>query len=217
MKISIVVPAKGNSERLKNKNLSVINGKSLIRICCEKLLLCKNIDNIYLDTDDDRIVAQVDDLKRINIIRRPIELANNSITANDLMAYHLHMIEPCDVLLQTFVTSPLISAKTIDSCIEKFTESDTHDSFFTVVTVQEYFWNNAGPLNFNLDSLPNSFELESKMMETHGLYGILTNTLLNKKRRVGDKPMLIEIDKIEALDINGAEDLKIIKKLMQHD
>ena len=42
MIISIVIPAKGTSQRLENKNLLKIEGKSLVEMACEKVLKCKN-------------------------------------------------------------------------------------------------------------------------------------------------------------------------------
>lgn len=218
MKISIIIPAKGQSQRVKNKNVSEINGKTLVRLCCEKILKCENINKIYLDTNDEGIIKNVSDLDRINIIKRPTELANNSITANDLMVYGLHSISECDLLLQTFVTSPLITYQTIDRCIKEFLDNKNgHDSFFTVTKVQEYFWDeDSNPINFNHQQLPNSFELEPTYMETHGLYGIYIDKLIETKRRVGNSPMKIEIPKIESFDIDDYEDLTIVKRVYEH-
>lgn len=217
MRINLIIPAKGSSQRIKNKNLCVVNGKSLVRLACEKALQCKNVSNVYLDTESEEIEYQVRDLLKegLKIIKRPHELANNDIGANEMMVYGLHSVSECDVLLQTFSTSPLISSETIDDCIEKFLSNfEKYDSFFTVIPVQEYFWNESSAINFNPDKVPNSFELEKMYMETHGLYGIKTSTLIEKQTRVGFKPMQIEIPKIESFDVNVLEDLEIVERLM---
>ena len=59
MKINLIIPAKGTSKRIKNKNLYKINNKSLIYHACKKILRCKNIDNVYLDTESDDIISSV--------------------------------------------------------------------------------------------------------------------------------------------------------------
>lgn len=218
MKISIVIPAKGTSTRVKNKNLYEIGGKTLVRRACEKVLNCKSIDNKYLDTEDAGIKMDCADLEKhdLKILNRPKELACNFIGANELMAFALHSIEHCDLLLETFATTPLISAETIDYCVEHFLqERKDEDSFLTVTKVQEYFWQeDAKPLNFDPKVLPNSFELEPYYMETHGLYGIFTDAFLDCKTRIGKKPMLIEISKFEAFDIDTYDDLKIVERLI---
>lgn len=217
MKISLVIPAKGTSQRVTNKNLYEINGISLVERACHKALQCKTISKVYLDTEDDGIILNCSKLipEGLEIIKRPKELATNYIGANELLIYAIHSIEHCDLILQTFSTSPLISPATIDKCVETFLSSDkNNDSFFTVVKLQEYFWKNNRPMNFATDTLPNSFELEPIFLETHGLYGIYTNTLLEHKQRVGKNPLLIEIPKIESFDVNDYEDLEIVERLI---
>jgi len=217
MKINIVIPAKGNSTRIKAKNMIKLNGKSLVYLACEKVLKCKNIDNVYLDTDSQEILSDVSELihKGLKIINRSPLLANNDIGANEMMIYALHSVEECDLLLQTFCTSPLLSSETIDDCIEKFLSNgnEQFDSFFTVVNMQEYLWKDNKPINFCKERLPNSFELEKIQVETHGLYGIRPASLLENKTRVGINPMLIEISKLESFDINDNEDIEILERL----
>lgn len=223
MIINAVIPAKGNSERVANKNMFRIKNESLVHMACAKLLRTKTINKVYLDTDCDEIIYDVNDLRKegLEIIKRPIELANNDISANDLLIYALHSMANCDLIIQTFATSPLITANTIDNCISKFldqTNKNDYDSFFTVIDMYEYFWKKDGdsfkPSNFDIKTLPNSFELLPIYMETHGLYGIFSKALIKYKTRVGEKPYLIQIPKSEAHDINEYEDLTILEKLL---
>ena len=218
MKITAIIPAKGSSDRLENKNLLKVNGKSLTELCCSKLLLCKKIDEVYLDTESEKIISDVQHLfsKGLKLIRRPVELANNSITANDLLVFALHSIPHTDLILQTFVTSPLITTETIDQAIVKFLSSNSHDAFLTVQEIQEYFWDaQSQPMNFDINILPNSSDLNKIYMETHGLYGIYTDSLLENKNRFGEKTMMIPISKLESLDINDYDDFQILTKLLE--
>jgi len=218
MKINLVIPAKGKSNRIENKNLHEIGGKSLIYHTCKKALECRNVNKVYLDTESPDIIASVKPLfeKNLGLIKRHPSLATNDIGANEMMIYALHSVDECDILLQTFCTSPLLTSQTIDKCIEKFVEQGLpkHDSFFTTVDVQEYFWKDGKSYNFSTKELPNSFELDVLKMETHGLYGITVESLLRNKTRVGNSPMMISIPKIESLDINVREDLVLIERLM---
>lgn len=218
MHVSLVIPAKGVSERVKNKNLYRVDGKTLVKMACEKALDCKNVNAVYIDTESEAILQDVSDLfsKGLKVINRPKEFSNNFIGANEMMIYALHMIEETDLICQTFSTSPLLTSDTIDSSIEAFLESNEYDSFFTTTTVQEYFWDEKNqPINFDPKLLPNSFELTKMHMETHGLYGIRPEALLETKQRVGKNPMLIGISKIESIDIDDEEDLYIFEKIFK--
>ena len=184
---------------------------------CTKVLNCKTINNKYLDTEDAGIKMACADLFKggLRLLDRPQELATNKIGANELMAFSLHSIEYCDLILETFSTTPLITDETIDYSVNYFLDHrDDHDSFFTVSRIQEYFWHAGRPLNFDPKVLPNSCELMPYLMETHGLYGIFSETFLECKTRIGKNPMLIEIPKIEAFDIDTVEDLEIVEKLI---
>ena len=186
---------------------------------CEKLLQCNNIDDVYIDTESEKIIMNIEHLfkKGLKLIKRPKELATNDIGANEMLVYGLHLIERCDLIVQSFATSPLIKYETIDNCIEEFLKrGNEHDSFFTASKMQEYFWdNNAKPINFDIKKLPNSFELDPIYMETHGLYGIYSQTLLETKTRIGNNPMIIPIPKIESFDIDDHEDLEIIEQILK--
>ena len=217
MNISLVIPAKGHSERIYNKNLYKINNKSLVRRACEKALQCNTITRVFLDTEDEAIIKECKDLesKGLGIIQRPKELATNFIGANELMMYALHSIPKTDLLLQTFATSPMLSAETIDRIVEDFVKIRGYDSFLTVEGFSEYIWETGTSTpSYDLTHVPNSQDLEPLVRETHGLYGIYTDTLFELKRRVGDKPYFYRISTIEALDIDNEEDLKIVEALI---
>ena len=216
MKVALTIPAKGTSERVRNKNLTLVGGKTLVRRACEKALLCKEVDYVYLDTESDDIKSEVSDLlsRGLRLIDRPAELATNDCNANDLLTWALHTIEEVDVICQTFSTSPLITAETIDRVIREWKNSTGHDSFMTVVPVQEYFWNNGSPENFTIEDLPNSQDLDKKMMETHGLYGVTVESFVNRGTRVGKNPLLVEVSKTESLDIDDPEDLAIVEAIV---
>jgi len=179
MKVTAVVPAKGKSTRLSNKNLKEINGKNLIQIACEKLLACDNIDEVYIDSESSRIRSTVGYLssKGLKVLKRPKELASNDIGANEMFIYALHYVGETDILIHHYCTSPLIKKSTIDRSIKKFVNSsENYDSFLTVSRMKEYFWKmNNVPQNFDLDRLPISQNLDPMFKETHGIYGIRTD------------------------------------------
>lgn len=216
MKVALTIPAKGTSERVRNKNLTLVGGKTLVRRACEKALLCKEVDYVYLDTESDEIRSEVSDLlnRGLRLIDRPAELATNDCNANDLITWALHTIEEVDVICQTFSTSPLITSETIDRVIREWKNSTGYDSFMTVVPVQEYFWSNGSPENFTIEHLPNSQDLDKKMMETHGLYGVTVESFVSRGTRVGKNPLLVEVSKTESLDIDDPEDLAIVEAII---
>ena len=220
MKTTIVIPAKGTSERVVSKNLYNLNGKSLVYRACEKALKCKLVDTVFLDTESDEIKKNVSSLydHGLQIIHRPEYLANNKTSGNDLVAFEKDYVKNCDLFIHTYSTSPLLTYKTIDECIEKFQkEYENYDSFFTARPIREYIWSDEGPVNFELDDLPNSNDLHGYYKETHGLYGIKMDVLRKLNRRLGKKVLPIEISEKESLDIDYYTDIEYLECLKSRE
>ena len=54
-KVAAFLPAKGSSERIPNKNVNLLDGKPLFLHTLEKLLQCDFIDEVWLDSESDRL------------------------------------------------------------------------------------------------------------------------------------------------------------------
>jgi CMP-N-acetylneuraminic acid synthetase len=52
-----IIPARGGSKRLKKKNIFLLKGKPLIAYTIEACKNSKNIDDIYVSSDDDEILS----------------------------------------------------------------------------------------------------------------------------------------------------------------
>lgn len=214
MRTSIIIPAKGTSERVVSKNLYRLNGKSLIYRVCEKALKCKLVSDVFVDTECDEIIDDVESLfeSGLKLIRRPHHLATNEASGNDLVNFEKEFVKDSELFIHTYATSPLLTYKTIDKCIRKFIDkSDIYDSFFTARPIREYIWSDAGPVNFDLTELPNSKDLTGFWKETHGMYGIKMNVLNSLSRRLGNKPLPIEISEKESLDIDYYSDIEYLE------
>ena len=120
-----IVPARGGSKGLPNKNILSLAGKPLILWTIEAAQNSKYIDRIILSTDD-KAIADICRPTGIDIpFMRPIDLAkDNSLaidnyiyTINRLNSEHGFDIEECVVLQPT---SPLRKSEDIDGSIELF-------------------------------------------------------------------------------------------------
>ena len=71
--IVIIIPAKGASTRLPNKNMSIINGRPMLDYAIDDALASKRADAIYVSTDSNSI-AEHAERRGISVIRRPESL-----------------------------------------------------------------------------------------------------------------------------------------------
>jgi CMP-N-acetylneuraminic acid synthetase len=68
--IVIIIPAKGASNRLPNKNMAPINGRPMIDYALDDALASKRASAIFVSTDSDAIAAHAQ-RRGIAVIRRP--------------------------------------------------------------------------------------------------------------------------------------------------
>ena len=75
-KVVAFVPAKGSSERIENKNAKLLDGRPLVVHTLDKLLKCRNVDDVFLDTESDEIAKLARHLP-VQIMKRNRFLASN--------------------------------------------------------------------------------------------------------------------------------------------
>lgn len=139
MKVKAIVPAKGTSERIKNKNLQYLNGKRLFINALEILLKCKEIDEVVLDTDSEEMIKMVDYLP-ITIMRRDPALATNKTDGHALLLNEVEHNLDADLYVQMLCTSPFIHPETIDNAIKALKANDEYDSAILMKKDKYYFW-----------------------------------------------------------------------------
>lgn len=205
MKVVAFLPVKGTSERIKNKNVTLMDGKPLFLYTLEKLMKCSFIDEVYLDTEKDEIydMAKYTGCK---YLKRDPSLASNKTDGHSLFYNEVIKVE-ADIYIQILCTSPFIEMSTLKKGIDVMTDNK-YDSVVMVKKDKQYTWGPQGP-NYDRENIPNSKDLPDTVIETMGLYITNRDVALNKKKRYGEKPYLLEASPLEAIDVNYPADFEL--------
>lgn len=205
-KVIAFLPVKGSSERIKNKNIQLLDGKPLFLHTLEKLLSCDFIDEVYLDSESDKIfdLASELDCKKL---KRSIGLANNKTDGNKLFMNEISKVDG-DIYIQALCTSPFIETDTIKKGVDFLKRTKKYDSAVLVKKEKQYRWKN-GKTEYNINKIPNSKDLPETIIETMGLYIIKKEAALKIKRRIGSNPFLLEASPLESIDVNYPEDFRL--------
>ncbi|EAK2629538.1 acylneuraminate cytidylyltransferase family protein [Campylobacter coli] len=220
MKINVLLPMKGNSERVKNKNMKDFNGFPLYHAIARTLLKSSYVNKIFINTDSDIIASDAKKNFRddIVIIRRPLEIQGDFVSMNDIIAYDLTQCDG-EYFLQTHSTNPLLKTSTIDLAIKKFFDNlDLYDSLFSVTKVQTRFYDkNAKAINHNPQKLLRTQDLEPMYEENSNFYIFSKKSFeLAGKKRIGLKPQIFSMNKLEAVDIDNPEDFILAELLYKN-
>ena len=217
MKVTLLLPMKGNSERVPNKNLKLFNGKPLFHAIIDELINSKYINKVIINTDSDLIAESAINTFQdfVSIHKRPKNIQGDFVSMNKIIEYDLNHSDS-DVYIQTHSTSPLLSVKSLDAAIEKMISRATDfDSIFSVTKIQTRFYDkNGNPFNHDPKELLRTQDLEPLFEENSGFYIFTKESFKNAdNKRIGLRPLMYEIDKIEAIDIDEPSDFIIAETL----
>ena len=81
-----------------------------------------------------------------------------------------------------------------------------HDSAFSVSRIQTFCWHKNKPLNYSLDNIVRTQDIDSIFNETSAFYIFKSEVLKKLNRRIGMKPLMVETDRIESIDIDEKQD-----------
>ncbi|MBI2259898.1 MAG: acylneuraminate cytidylyltransferase family protein [Flavobacteriia bacterium] len=213
---------KGNSERVPNKNMRLFDGKPLYHAIISELLNSKYITNIIINTDSEKIKQDANlNFPSVIIVDRPIEIQGDFVPMNEIIEYDINQIES-DIYIQTHSTNPLLKHITLDNAIKAFIDADgKFDSVFSVTRLQtRLYWEDGKPVNHNPNELLRTQDLPPVFEENSNFY-IFTKESFKKvgKKRIGLKPLMFPMNKIEAQDIDEPEDFILAETLykVRHD
>lgn len=214
-KIAALVPMRHSSERVPGKNYRNFAGKPLFFHIIESLIQSKFIETIVIDTDSNNIIELTKkNFPNIEILERPEHLKDGSVPMNDVLLNIINQV-PADFYLQTHSTNPILSTSTIDSGIKLFIDKyPMHDSLFSVTKKNLRYWDVlARPINHNQNILLRTQDLPPIFEENSCMYIFSKEILLSKHNRIGNRPLLFEIDEIEAQDIDVELNFKVAEFL----
>ena len=217
MKIAALVPMRHHSQRVPGKNYRPLAGKPLFQHILETLQAVPEIDTVMVDTDSEPVMDGVQRLfPNMKLIQRPEHLRADDVPMNDILLHDTAQVQ-ADFYLQTHSTNPLLKAETISRGIQSFiTNIPIYDSLFSVTRLQtRLYWQDGRAINHNPLELLQTQDLPPVYEENSCVYLFTRENLERKKHRIGDKPLMFEIDADEAWDIDEELDFEIADFLMR--
>ena len=214
-KIVALVPMRHHSERVPGKNYRSFAGRPLYHHIIDSLLSCPKIDEVVIDTDSPVIFEDsAEHFPEVRLIERPKKLRADTIPTNEVLLHDVSEIE-ADFYLQTHSTNPLLQTETITQAIDDFLNNyPIYDSLFSVTRLHTRLWNQLGqPINHNPTILERTQDLPPVYEENSNIYIFSRATLENRRNRLGERPLMFEIDALEAYDIDEELDFQIAEFL----
>jgi acylneuraminate cytidylyltransferase len=126
--IMALIPARGGSKGIKNKNIAELCGKPLIAYTIQAALEAACFDDIIVSTDSEKIAEIARSFEASTPFLRPLELAQDETKGEAVLKHALSYMNAhgrhYDVIVSLQPTSPLRSAKHILEALDFFIDHD---------------------------------------------------------------------------------------------
>lgn len=206
MKVVALVPIKLNNERLPNKNIkSFSNGNPLISYILKTLLTISSIDEVYVYCSNRKICDYIP--KEVKYLERSSELDTSQTKINEVLTSFANDVD-AGIYVLCHATSPFIKANSIEQGLFNVINNE-YDSALSVQKLQEFLWKDGSPFNYDLANIPRTQDIDPIYYETSGFYIYRKELIISHNRRIGYTPYLVEVSKIESIDIDEQEDFDI--------
>lgn len=127
--VAVVIPARGGSTRLKRKNVCPVWNKPMLFWAIKCCHSSQYIDEVYVSSEDAEILSLAMEFDAIPV-QRPVELADNFTYKQEAIVHAVeNMNEKFDIIVSMQANSPEISARDVDSAIEKLHVNDRNEIF----------------------------------------------------------------------------------------
>jgi len=220
MEVLAIIPARGGSKRIPNKNLRSLLGKPLIEYSIRAAQTAQTVTRLVVSSEDQKILDLANRLAPGSCHQRSRELAEDDTPMFPVVADVIRRLESekgysPDIIVLLQPTSPLRTAVDIDNSVQLLAESDA-DSVLSVVNVPHNYvpeslmhlrdgllhhctdW----PENKNLSQLKPSYVARNGS----AIYAIRRECVLEKNSLFGDRIYAYQMDKLRSIDIDDEQD-----------
>ncbi|PHS14921.1 MAG: CMP-N-acetlyneuraminic acid synthetase [Kangiella sp.] len=220
-RVLALIPARGGSKRLPQKNILPLGEKPLITWTIEAALESDIIDSVVVSTDC-KDIANVSIASGAKVpFERPEKLSNDNATSLDVVLHALDKLaedgEHYDIVILLQPTSPLRCHKDIINAFELFDKKDANGIVSVCEMEHSPLWSNTLPADLSLSEFlsndlhnKRSQELQNYYRLNGAIYITLIKELRNQKKfLLNENCFAFIMDKEKSVDIDTLNDFHL--------
>ena len=220
-----IIPARGGSKRIKNKNLKLFCGKPLIYYPIKAIKESNLFSKIHISSDSNKILNYCNKLKIKTDFKRPNNLADDKTSLSKVLDYvvssYQNLNQSYDEVWLIFANNPFVTKKTLINCSKAYKKiSNYKNNALMTVTKYNYPVNWAQKLHKKKYLIPlDVFSLKtrsqdfSKIFCDAGMINIYSSNRFNTNMKTKYFPF--EIPLYSSVDIDNIEDFQFAQKLFK--
>lgn len=215
MNLVAIIPARGSSKGIKNKNIKNFYGKPLISYIIETATHVDKINRIIVSSESKEIIEISKDYGAETPFIRPKELANDGVPTLPVLKHAINYLEEKegynpDAVVLLYATSPLLKSETLSNAIEMF-QKGGFDSLISVIKETGHYWikKTQEYKKFHPKDRVNRQLIQPLLKENGAIYITKKRLISDENQIVGGKIGFFEMDKEESIDIDTLLDFQM--------
>jgi len=223
-----LIPARGGSKGLKDKNIRLLNNKPLLAYTIEAAKESRIFDRIIVSTDSEKIAVVALKYGAEVPFMRPKELATDTASSMDVLIYTIELLQESNdkydyvALLQP--TSPLRTSQDIVGAVNLLIEKNANSVVSVCKVEHSPLWSNTLPEDLSLkdfirpeirnlrrQDLPIFYRLNG------AIYIVKVSYILESKDFFGQESYAYIMPVNRSVDIDTELDLVLAEVLLQHE
>ena len=227
-KIIAIIPARGGSKRLPNKNILPLDGKRLIEWTIEATIKSKYIDTVVVSSDCDKILDIVQRFTNVIALKRPAEISSDDAKSIDVVVHTLdyfkntkNIIFDYSIFLQP--TSPFRDEYDIDNAIEYLFKQKADAVIGVTKMDHSPLWSNTLTQSNSMDNFLDENIINTRSQDLEEYYRINGAIYINNIKRLLNENRFIfsnniygyKMEQLKSIDIDTKFDLLFAETILK--
>ena len=220
-----IIPARGGSKGLENKNIAPLLGKPLIYYTIEAAKSSKYVDRVLVSTDSEEIREIAREFGAEAPFLRPAQLSGDSATSESALRHAVKWLEEnenynSDIVVYLQCTDIFRKRFMIDHLVAKLLEDDDLETAFVAYATHKKFWRKEGNTYQRLTSKIYTPRQKSVnfLREDAGMACATRAEIIKQGYRIGDSVYVLENnDEYSAIDIHDERSLFLAEKALERE
>lgn len=214
-----IIPARGGSKSILNKNIKIFNKKPLIYWTIKSALESKLIDKVVVSSDSKRIL-KLSKKFGADVILRPKKISGDKATTESAVKHCIKYFKNSfESIILLEPTSPLRTKKDIDNAI-KFFKSNKLDSCFSGAKITDFLiWNlnkkskKYSSINYDYKNRGRRQNRKLGYVENSCIYIFKPWLIMKENNRIGGKFDIFNMKFWQSFEIDEKDDWKLIETM----
>ena len=223
-KVLGIIPGRGSSKRLPNKNILMLAGKPLIAWTIEAAQKAKRLTDYLVSSDALPIIEVAKKFGAPVPFTRPAELATDTVRNIEVVAHALKFMEAknkivYDIIILLQPTSPIRNPVHIDTAVDMLWKSDLD----SVVSVKGPFKKRDPILKAIRNGMLEDFRpvedptnAEPFYLYNAALYGVKRDYFIKHKKLISHHQIPLIMDSIYSVDVDTKADFLVAETYLNY-